>query len=313
MKIRILAVLFTAFFVLNACSSSTSAETDIKELENSSNSQDVSSSSAGKKANGKTGNDIDVADIIEGISQGSLKPEQQKALKDLQEKIGTLSGDSDFTKNCEDGTVKVSSVMEQEVVYTCWSGIWMPTSGFDKVLESLPQESLEMVANLVGVPAEELMELVEFFSNLDLADSKVDVTCEGNVEDDSWKLFGNGAISGSAVTLDGTVTFSGDSMTTVIHEEMDLESEKACTFLLSAPDEEDEDNEDELAEEEKATRLHGEKTDEDEHCDGGKWVYSETRVKKNVSSEERSAAYADLIGKCKDYRDGKITIDEFLE
>lgn len=310
MKIRILAVLFTAFFVLNACSSSTSAETDIKELENSSNSQDISSSSAGKKTNGKTGNDIDVADIIEGISQGSLKPEQQKALKDLQEKIGTFSGDSAFTKDCEDGTVKVSSVMEQEVVYTCWSGIWMPTSGFDKVLENMPQETLDMVANLVGVSAGDLMLLVKFLSNLD---SDIDVTCEGNVEDDSWKLFGTGELSESAVVIDGTVTFSGDSMTTVIHEEMDLGSETACKFLLSAPDEEDEEDEEELSDEEKATRLHGEKTDEDEHCDGGKWVYSETRVKKNVSSEERSAAYADLIGKCKDYRDGKITIDEFLE
>lgn len=310
MKIRILAVLFTAFFVLNACSSSTSAETDIKELENSSNSQDISSSSAGKKTNGKTGNDIDVADIIEGISQGSLKPEQQKALKDLQEKIGTFSGDSAFTKDCEDGEVKVSSVMEQEVVYTCWSGIWMPTSGFDKVLENMPQETLDMVANLVGVSAGDLMLLVKFLSNLD---SDIDVTCEGNVEDDSWKLFGTGELSESAVVIDGTVTFSGDSMTTVIHEEMDLGSETACKFLLSAPDEEDEEDEEELSDEEKATRLHGEKTDEDEHCDGGKWVYSETRVKKNVSSEERSAAYADLIGKCKDYRDGKITIDEFLE
>ena len=310
MKVRILAFLFTAAIVLNACDSSTSADTDIKELEKSSNSQDISSSSAGKKTNGKTGNDIDVADIIEGISQGSLKPEQQKALKDLQEKIGTFSGDSAFTKDCEDGDVKVSSVMEQEVVYTCWSGIWMPTSGFDKVLENMPQETLDMVANLVGVSADDLMLLVKFLSNLD---SDIDVTCEGNVEDDSWKLFGTGELPESAVVIDGTVTFSGDSMTTVIHEEMDLGSETACKFLLSAPDEEDEEDEEELSDEEKATRLHGEKTDEDEHCDGGKWVYSETRVKKNVSSEERSAAYADLIGKCKDYRDGKITIDEFLE
>ena len=310
MKVRILAFLFTAAIVLNACDSSTSADTDIKELEKSSNSQDISSSSAGKKTNGKTGNDIDVADIIEGISQGSLKPEQQKALKDLQEKIGTFSGDSAFTKDCEDGDVKVSSVMEQEVVYTCWSGIWMPTSGFDKVLENMPQETLDMVANLVGVSADDLMLLVKFLSNLD---SDIDVTCEGNVEDDSWKLFGTGELPESAVVIDGTVTFSGDSMTTVIHEEMDLGSETACKFLLSAPDEEDEEDEEEISDEEKATRLHGEKTDEDEHCDGGKWVYSETRVKKNVSSEERSAAYADLIGKCKDYRDGKITIDEFLE
>ena len=308
MKIRILAFLFTAAIVLNACDSSTSADTDIKELEKSSNSQDISSSSAGKKTNGKTGNDIDVADIIEGISQGSLKPEQQKALKDLQEKIGTFSGDSAFTKDCEDGDVKVSSVMEQEVVYTCWSGIWMPTSGFDKVLESMPQETLEKIANLVGVSADDLMLLVKFLSNLD---SDIDVTCEGNVEDDSWKLFGTGELPESAVVIDGTVTFSGDSMTTVIHEEMDLGSETACKFLLSAPD--DEEDEEEISDEEKATRLHGEKTDEDEHCDGGKWVYSETRVKKNVSSEERSAAYADLIGKCKDYRDGKITIEEFLE
>ena len=67
MKIRILAFLFTAAIVLNACDSSTSADTDIKELEKSSNSQDISSSSAGKKTNGKTGNDIDVADIIEGV------------------------------------------------------------------------------------------------------------------------------------------------------------------------------------------------------------------------------------------------------
>ena len=312
MKIRILAVLFTAFFVLNACSSSTSAETDIKELENSSDSQDVSSSSAGKKANG----DIDVAEIIESISHGSLNPEQQEALEGLQEKIGTLSGDSDFTKNCEDGAVKLGSIMGQEVAYTCWSGVWLPTSGFDKVLESLSQESLEMVANLAGVTAEELMELVKFFSSLDLADSKIDVTCEGDVEDDSWKVLGSGKFLGSAVTLDGAVTFSGGSMTTVIHEEMDMGTEKACKSFLSASkedDEEDEDDEDELAEEEKATRLHGEKTDEEELCDGSKWVNSETRVKKNVSSEERSAAYADLIGKCKDYRDGKITVEEFLE
>ena len=181
MKVRALAVLFAAAFALNACDSSTSAETDIKELEKSSSSQDISSSSAGKKANGKTGSDIDVTGIIESISRGSLKPEQQEVLKGLQEKIGTLSGDSDFTKECEAGAVKVGSIMEQEVTYTCLSGVWLPTSGFDKVLENMPPTTLEMAANIVGVSAEDLTLLVNFLSNLN---SDTDVGREGDEEEE---------------------------------------------------------------------------------------------------------------------------------
>ena len=48
-------------------------------------------------------------------------------------------------------------------------------------------------------------------------------------------------------------------------------------------------------------------------CEGSKMVHSEKRTKDNVSADERAAAYADLVGKCKDYRDGKITFEEFIE
>jgi hypothetical protein len=38
----------------------------------------------------------------------------------------------------------------------------------------------------------------------------------------------------------------------------------------------------------------------------------EKRVKQNVSSAERASLYKEMVGECKDYRDGKISFEELM-
>lgn len=318
MKLKALIFAFAAALVMAGCDSSTSSETETQELPDSSAGQDLSSSSAkkdpessaSKDGTGKTNSSASVADILKSFDPGKITPEQQELFKSFQEKFGVLAGDDELTKDCDEGATKSSTIMEQEVTYTCWSNIWMPTSGFDKLLEGLSPEQLEMAATLSGVSSEELKQLVDFFANADFTNSSVDMTCEGEENDNSWVVEGTGAVLGSSVKLSGTSTFEGNSMTSVRNEEMDMGSEAICKAFIDAPDEDDEES---LADEQKNVILYGEIVEDVYRCEGSKMVHSEKRVKDNVSADERAAAYADLVGKCKDYRDGKITFEEFIE
>ena len=182
MKLKALVFAFAAALVMAGCDSSTSSDTEIQELPESSAGQDLSSSSAKKETNSSTSKDgtsktnssASVADAIKDLDPKNLTPEQQELFKSFQEKFGVLAGDDDLTEDCDEGETKSSTIMEQEVTYTCWSNIWMPTSGFDKLLEGLSQEQLEMISNFTGLTPEELKRLVEVFANADGANSNID-------------------------------------------------------------------------------------------------------------------------------------------
>jgi len=182
MKLKALVFAFAAALVMAGCDSSTSSDTEIQELPESSAGQDLSSSSAKKETNsstskdgtGKTNSSASVADILKNFDSGKITPEQQELFKSFQEKFGVLAGDDELTEDCDEGETKSSTIMEQEVTYTCLSNIWMPTSGFDKLLEGWSQEQLEMISNFTGLTPEELKRLVEVFANADGANSNID-------------------------------------------------------------------------------------------------------------------------------------------
>jgi hypothetical protein len=310
MKLKALVFAFAAALVMVGCDSSTSSETETQELPDSSASQNTPASSTSKDGTDKTNSSASVADVIKDLDSKNLTPEQRELLKSFQTKLSILPGGEELAKECEDGATLSSTIMEQEVTYTCLSNIWMPTSGFDKLLEGLSPEQLEMAANLSGVSSEELKLLVDFFANADFTNSSVNMTCDGEENDNTWSVEGTGAVLGSSVKLSETSTFEGNSMTSTRNEEMDMGSEAICKAFINAPDENDEET---LADEQKNVMLYGEIVEDVYRCEGSKMVHSEKRTKDNVSADERAAAYADLVGKCKDYRDGKITFEEFIE
>ncbi len=174
MKLKALIFAFVAAFAMVGCDSSTSSETETQELPDSSASQNTPASSTSKDGTGKTNSSASVADVIKDLDPKNLTPEQRELLKSFQTKLSILPGGEELAKECEDGATLSSTIMEQEVTYTCLSNIWMPTSGFDKLLEGLSQEQLEMISNFTGLTPEELKQLVEVFANADGANSNID-------------------------------------------------------------------------------------------------------------------------------------------
>jgi hypothetical protein len=174
MKLKALVFAFAAALVMAGCDSSTSSETETQELPDSSASQNTPASSTSKDGTGKTNSSASVADVIKDLDPKNLTPEQRELLKSFQTKLSILPGGEELAKECEDGATLSSTIMEQEVTYTCLSNIWMPTSGFDKLLEGLSQEQLEMISNFTGLTPEELKRLVEVFANADGANSNID-------------------------------------------------------------------------------------------------------------------------------------------
>ena len=172
-KIALIASLALAL-VMAGCDSSTSSETETQELPDSSSSQNTPGSSASKADSNKTNSSASVADVIKDLDPKNLTPEQRELLKSFKTKLRIIPGGEELAKECEDGATLSSTIMEQEVTYTCLSNIWMPTSGFDKLLEGLSQEQLEMISNFTGLTPEELKQLVEVFANADGANSNID-------------------------------------------------------------------------------------------------------------------------------------------
>ncbi len=125
-KIALIASLALAL-VMAGCDSSTSSETETQELPDSSSSQNTPGSSASKADSNKTNSSASVADVIKDLDPKNLTPEQRELLKSFQTKLSILPGGEELAKECEDGATLSSTIMEQEVTYTCLSNIWMPT------------------------------------------------------------------------------------------------------------------------------------------------------------------------------------------
>ncbi len=91
MKLKALIFAFVAAFAMVGCDSSTSSDTEIQELPDSSAGQDLSSSSAKKETNSSTSKDgtdktnssASVADAIKDLDPKNLTPEQLEMISNF--------------------------------------------------------------------------------------------------------------------------------------------------------------------------------------------------------------------------------------
>lgn len=91
MKLKALVFAFVAAFAMVGCDSSTSSDTEIQELPESSDSPDLSSSSAKKETNsstskdsaGKTNSSASVADAIKDLDPKNLTQEQLEMISNF--------------------------------------------------------------------------------------------------------------------------------------------------------------------------------------------------------------------------------------
>jgi hypothetical protein len=299
MKLKALVAAFATAFVMVACDSSTSS--DDETVVNSSDSQPASSSvkeSTGKKT-------------VEAPS--GLTDEQVSLLNIFEEAVKKGKGEDpdEGTSNeedCKSGETKTEYVLGEELGYTCWmDGMWVPTSGVSQLIEKLPPEILNPALEQAGMTKEEFIELIDVLSNLDVTKNELGVTCEGEVESDAWKIHGTGTMSGVDYTLDGDVTFEGSTMTSVERMGMNMFTEAACKGFLASIDEDEEDEDDE-----DDAEIYGAVVESREYCNGTFFTTVEKRVKQNVSAAERASLYKEMVGECKDYRDGKISFEELM-
>lgn len=132
------------------------------------------------------------------------------------------------------------------------------------------------------------------------------IVCTGEPNDTQWSATINATSQGVSIDSKSTVTFSGSTMTTDRYSKMDMMSEDVCgaILLVSMMGEEEEDED---------AALYGNVVgDSDLKCDGSFLIMKEKRVKENVTAADREAIYNDMMVECKDLRDGRKSIDEFM-
>lgn len=83
MKLKALIFAFVAAFAMAGCDSSTSSETEIQELPDSSASQNTPASSTSKDGTGKTNSSVSVADAIKDLDPKNLTPEQLEMISNF--------------------------------------------------------------------------------------------------------------------------------------------------------------------------------------------------------------------------------------
>jgi putative sterol carrier protein len=197
--------------------------------------------------------------------------------------------------------------MGQNVQWTCIYEEWVPTSGFDKVINAMPEDELNEILAESGLTKEDVLAMLNFLSNMDVSKNDAEVVCEGELTDNFWKINMTGSFAGVEFLMKGDVTFEGDSMITNSTMEMDWGTEATCKAYMNTEDD-DEDDEDAALDKE----LYGDVVKTETKCNGSRMVQMDKLVKKNVTDAARKAAYDDMLGKCKDYRDGKISYEELM-
>jgi hypothetical protein len=308
MKLKALVAAFATAFVMVACDSSTSSDDDT--VVNSSDSQPASSSvkeSSGKKTveapSGLTEEQASLLNIFEEAVKKSISKTTDSG------NPGEVSdGGASNEEDCKSGETKTEYVLGEELGYTCWmDGMWIPTSGVAQLIEKLPPEILDPALEQTGLTKEEFIELLDVITKLDVTKNELGVTCEGEVESDAWKIHGTGTMSGVDYTLDGDVTFEGSTMTSVERMGMNMFTEAACNGFFASIDEDEEDEDDEEDEE-----IYGTVVESRVYCSGAVFTTEEKRVKENVTAAERESLYKEMVGECKDYRDGKISFEDLM-
>ncbi|WP_295680689.1 hypothetical protein [uncultured Fibrobacter sp.] len=252
MKLKLLAIAFAASFALTACdSSSTSSDANEPVSENSNPGQDQqttevkkdSTSSESSVDKGKTSTDTKDNEETAKTSNGSninlegigMTQEQYNLLRAFETKMGDVDDTgkkfSDILNDgeCQNGDIQSAVYLGQNVQWTCIYEEWVPTSGFDKVIEAILPEELDEILAESGMTKEDVLAMLNFLSNLDMSKNDADVVVESV-----------------------------------------------------------------------------------ERCEGSRMVQVEKLVKKNVTDESRTLVYKEMVGKCKDYRDGKITYEELM-
>ena len=84
-------------------------------------------------------------------------------------------------------------------------------------------------------------------------------------------------------------------------------TEAACNGFFASIDEDEEDEDDEEDEE-----IYGTVVESRVYCNGTIFTTEEKRVKENVTAAERESLYKEMVGECKDYRDGKISFEDLM-
>ena len=311
-------------FAFCACDSSTSATTQLEEIDSSASGEKVPGSSDSTKPDkGNTENSSDSKTNPGSTNSGKTNSSSSKAVNTLDgnlteqqaeliDMLKEFAAGNDETKklteSCEDGDKTTQEIMNQPIEFTCMFESWVPTDGMKEFFENLDPSIQGMILENTGMTKEEMESFIDFMSTFDPSNNDFGVTCNGEINDDEWEASGSGIMGGLPVNFTGHITFNGSTMTSVTSGAFDVGSESNCKSILKA-NEDDEEEEDDS----ESTALYGEITDKSVSCDGKYLVQTETRVKENVSESERAAAYEDAVGECKDYRDGKITFEELME
>lgn len=348
MKMKFFAAAFAVSFAMVACDSGSSTEPNENGIQESSllpdatssDTETISSSSQGAaSAGGTPTSSVDSApssdagnapassadEGVHGTGIGSsssmnlstigITQEQYELFKAISAQLRSSDGADGGSaavpqKNeCQNGDVKTSVVRGQDVHWTCIYGDWIPTSGFDKVIESLSPEELAIATTNTGLTKEQLKAMFEFLSQIDVSKDSAEMYCEGELTDNFWKLNMTGTFAGYDFLMKGDVTFEGDSMVTNRTTEMEMGTESACQAYLNARDDEDEDDDEEAALDK---MRYGDIVETNSSCKGSRMVMTDKMVNKNVTDESRTSAYEDMIVQCKDYRDGKISFEDLM-
>lgn len=133
------------------------------------------------------------------------------------------------------------------------------------------------------------------------------IVCTGEPSDDKWVASIKGITQGVTIDATAEVIFNGTTMTSNNNSKIDMMSPELCQTMVlfsSMGDEEDDVDAD----------LYGNVVGETEmSCEGSMLTMKETRVRENVTDADREAIYNDMMTECKDYRDGKKSLDEFID
>lgn len=139
------------------------------------------------------------------------------------------------------------------------------------------------------------------------ATANAGIVCTGELNDNQWKATIKGVTQSVSIDANATVTFDGTTMTSENSSKIDMMTPDMCqTMVLFSSMGAEEDSED-LA-------LYGPIVGKTEmSCEGSILSMKEKRAKENITAADREAAYNDKMVECKDYRDGRKSLDEFLD
>lgn len=139
------------------------------------------------------------------------------------------------------------------------------------------------------------------------ATANAGIVCTGELNDNQWKATIKGVTQGVTIDANATITFDGTTMTSENDSKIDMMTADMCKTMVLLSSMGEEDDSEDLA-------LYGPIVGKTEmSCEGSILSMKEKRAKENITAADREAAYNDMMVECKDYRDGRKSLDEFLD